>query len=243
VTLAFVLVAAGSLSARTVTAAEHRFWISAGGGAAFGTLGWSASPTWEQYREPAELEARHEAAPGPAFEAALGVRVLPRVSVRAVFGWSQRDMNAQLEARIPHPFYFERPRPLEGEAPGLEYRELASYLDVAWRLLMGRIELAVFGGVGLVRVESDLVERVEYAEEYPYDEVAFRTAITGHAQSDASVGWTAGAAVSHALGSRLGLALEARYSRARVELALLGGEPTPVNAGGLKVIATLRVGF
>jgi hypothetical protein len=163
--------------------------------------------------------------------------------VRAAFGWSRRDTGARVEARIPHPFHFERPRSLGTEVSGLEYRELASYLDVEWRPLVGRIELAVFGGVCLVRVEGDLVERVEYDEEYPYDEVAFGAAVSGRARSDAGVGWSMGAAVSHGLGSRLGLAVEARYSRARIELALTGGEPAPVDAGGLKVIVTLRLGF
>jgi hypothetical protein len=241
-TLAFVLVAA-SLPARTVTADELRFWLSAGGGAAVGTLHWTAISTWEVYQETAELEADYEAGVGPAFEAALGVRVLPRFGVRAAFGWSRRDTGARVGSRIPHPFHFERPRPLEAEVSGLEYRELASYFDVEWRPLVGRIELAVFGGVCLVRVEGDLVERVEYDEEYPFDEVTFRAAVTGRARSDAGVGWSAGAAVSHALGSRLSLAVEARYSRARVELALPGGEPVPVDAGGIKVIAALRVGF
>jgi hypothetical protein len=208
-----------------------------------GTLRWNTASAQEKYLETAELEARYEAGPGPALEAALGVRVLPRFGVRAAFGWSQRDTNARFVAHTPHPFHFERPRSLEGEASGLQYRELATYFDVEWRPLVGRVELAVFGGVCLVRVEADYVERVEYDEEYPYDEVSFRRTVTGRAQPDAAVGWSAGAAVSHALGPRLRLAVEARYTQAQVELDLTGGEPAPVDAGGLKLIAALRVGF
>jgi hypothetical protein len=241
-TLVLVVLAA-LLPARTVTADEPRIWLSAGGGAALGSLRWSTTAAWERYQEAAELEARYEAGLGPAFEAALGVRVLPRFGVRAAFGWSRRDTDAQFVARIPHPFYFERPRALDGEASGLEYRELASYLDLEWRPLMGRVELAVFGGVCLVRVESDLVGSVEYDEQYPYDEASFRQAVIGRVQSDAALGWSVGAAVSHALGARVRLAVETRYSQAQVELAPPDGEPAPVDAGGLKLIAALRVGF
>jgi hypothetical protein len=108
---------------------------------------------------------------------------------------------------------------------------------------MGRVELAVFGGVCLVRVESDLVENVEYDEQYPYDEVSFRRAVIGRVKSDAALGWSVGATVSHTLGARVRLAVETRYSQAQVELGLPDGEPAPVDAGGLKLIAALRVGF
>lgn len=241
-TLAIVLVAV-SLPSQTVTAEEQRFWLSAGGGAALGTLRWSTATSWEKYQEDAELEASYEAGLGPTVEATLGVRVLPRLGVRAAFGWSRRNTDARFVARIPHPFHFERPRALEGETSGLGYRELASYFDLEWRPFVGRFELAVFGGVCLVRVESDLVESVEYDEEYPYDEVSLRRGVIGRAQSDAAFGWSAGAAVSHPLGSRVRFALEARYSQAQVELTPTGGEPTSLDAGGLKLIAALQVGF
>jgi hypothetical protein len=49
--------------------------------------------------------------------------------------------------------------------------------------------------------------------------------------------------VSHALGRRLALGVEARYTRAGVDLARAGGDAVPVHAGGLRLIAVLSVGF
>ena len=241
-TLAFVLVAA-SLSARPGNADEHRFRVSVGGGAALGTVGWSATSNWEEHRETTELEADYEAGLGPAFEIGLGVRVTQRFGLRAAVSWSRRDADASVRARAPHPFFFDRPRGLETSVSGLEYRQLASHLDLEWRPLVGRTEIIVFGGVCFLRVEADLVERVEYDEEYPYDEISFHAAVTERARSDAAVGWSAGAEVSHALGRRVALGLLARYTRARVDLAPPGEDETLLDAGGFHLMATLSVGF
>jgi len=235
--------AVAALAPRAAGADDHRFRIGVGGGLALGTLGWSATSTWELTQETAELTADYQAGTGPAVEAMIGVRVTPRFGFRAAFGWSRRDTDAAFAASIPHPFFFDRPRAAFGEASGLDYRQLSSHLDVEWRPLVGRVALAVFGGVCLVRVEADLVERVEFDEQYPYDEATFRAAVTQRERSDAGVGWSAGASVSHALGRRMAIALEARYTRARVELALPGGAAVPLDAGGLQLIAALSVGF
>ena len=242
VTLVFVL-AAASLSARPADADDHRFRVMVGGGAALGTIGWSTTSTWEVHRETAELDADYEAGLGPAFEVGLGVRVSRAFGLRAAVSWSRRDAEASLQARIPHPFFFDRPRGLEAGVSSLEYRQLASHFDLEWRPVTGRLEVAVFGGVYLARVEADLIERVEHDEEYPFDEASFRTAVSERARSDAGVGWSAGAAVSHALGSRVALGVQARYTTARVDLVRAEGDAVPLDAGGFQLLATLSVGF
>ena len=238
-----IALAVTALAPRAAGAADHRFRIGVGGGLALGTLGWSATSTWEVAQETAELTADYGSGTGPAVEAMLGVRVTPSFGFRATFGWSRRDTEATIEAKVPHPFFFDRPRTVSGEVSGLEYKQLASYLDLEWRPLVGKVSAAVFGGVALVRVEADFVERVEFDDEFPYDEATFRAAVTQRGRSDAGVGWSAGASVSHALGSRVTIGLEARYTRANLELAFPDGASVPIDAGGLQLIAALGVGF
>jgi hypothetical protein len=241
-TLVFVL-AAALLSARPAGADEHRFRVRVGGGAALGTIGWSTVSTWEVHQETAELEADYEAGLGPAFEAGLDVRVSRAFGLRAAVSWSRRDADASLQARIPHPFFFDRPRGLEAGVSSLEYRQLASHFDLEWRPVTGRLEVALFGGVYLVRVEADLVERVEYDEDYPFDEVSFRTAVLERVRSDAGLGWSAGASVSHTLGSRVAFGVQARYTTARLDLVRVEGDAVPLDVGGVQLLATLSVGF
>ena len=239
-TLALALPA---LAPRAAGADDHRFRIGIGGGLALGTVSWSSTSTWEVAREPAELVADYDSGSGPAVEGMLGVRVTPSFGFRATFGWSQRDTDASIDATIPHPFFFDQPRSVSGQASGLEYSQLATCFDLEWRPLVGKVSVALFGGLALVRVEADFVERVEFDEEYPYDEATFRAATTQQGRSDAGVGWSAGASVSHALGTRVTLGLEGRYTRANLELALPGGTTAPIDAGGFQLIAGLAVGF
>jgi opacity protein-like surface antigen len=238
-----VALAATALAPRAADAADHRFRLGVGGGIALGSLGWSSTSTWDVTQETAELTADYDSGTGPAVEAMVGVWVTPSFGFRIAFGWSRRDTDATLTASLPHPFFFDRPRTVSGELSGLEYRQLASYLDLEWRPLVGPVSVAVFGGLALVRVEADFVERVEFDEQYPYDEATFRAAVTQRGRSDAGVGWSAGASVSHVLGSRVTIGLEARYTRANLELVLPGNATAPIEAGGLQLIAGLGVGF
>jgi hypothetical protein len=194
-------------------------------------------------REAAELTADYSSRTGPAVEAMLGVRVTPSFGFRVTFGWSRRDTDATIQAEVPHPFFFDRSRAISGQASGLEYRQLASHLDLEWRPLVGKVSIAVFGGVALVRVEADFIQQVEFDEQYPYDEATFRIAVTARGRSDAGVGWSAGASVSHALGARVTIGLEARYTQASLELVLPGDATAPIDAGGLQVVAGIAVGF
>jgi hypothetical protein len=221
----------------------RRVWLSLGGGAALGTIGWTGISSWEEYRETAELEADYEAGPGPALEAAVGVRVAPRFGLRAAFGWSSRDVDATVRAGIPHPLYFDRPRELSDQVTGLAYRQWAGHLDLEWRPVIGKLEVTLFGGVCLARIEADLVDRVEVDDEYPFDTVSLSSAVTRRVRSDPGTGWSAGAAVAHALGSRLSLGVQLRYTRVPLDLALDKGRTSSVEAGGLQLTAMLRVGL
>jgi hypothetical protein len=240
-----VALAMATLATPSPATAEEtrRVWLTVGGGAVLGTVDWTAASTWEQYQETAELEAAHEAGPGPALEAAVGVRLTSALGLRATFGWAQRDVDATLRALIPHPLYFDEARELSALAAGLSYRQWTGDLDLEWRPLVGTVEVTLFGGVSLARIEADMVEQVEVEETFPFDTVSFRSAVTRSVRSDPGVGWSAGVGVAHALGSRFGLGVQLRYTRVPLELGLEGSPTTSIDAGGLQLTAALHVGF
>jgi len=240
--LAAALVALAAFPA-AARAQQGRFVISAGGGLAFGSLGWQRAATWDVYQETARLDAEQDAASGGAFEGSLSFRIVPRVGVRATYAQSSRDGGATVRAEIPHPFFFDRTRAVTGELGGLEYKERDSYLDVELWPLTGRFEVVVFGGVAFVGVDADLVDRIEYSEEYPFDEATYRSAVTSSASSDGTVGWSAGAGVVYTLASHWGLSAQARYTKASVELSGADGTTTELDAGGWRAVGLVRFGF
>jgi hypothetical protein len=212
------------------------------GGAAALPLDWTTPATWTLYAETARLQAAQEAAAGPVVEGAVSFRFARRFGVAAAFGWSRRDGSATIEAELPHPLYLDRPRSVSGSASGLAYRQIATHLDLEWRPLLGKLELALFAGPSLLNVDTELVERVTPAEAYPYDTASFASALASASKSAESVGWNAGAAVSARVAAHLELGLQARYTRATPELTTSGGSVT-LTAGGLDVAAFLRLGF
>jgi len=219
------------------------FAVSFAGGVAAIPLTWQAPATWSLNAESARLEALQEAALGPAAEAAVSFRFARRFGVAAAFAWSRREGSAEVAAQLPHPFYLDRARAVNGTAGDLGYRQIASHLDLEWRPVRGRVELGLFAGPSFVRTDADLVERVEATEEYPYDEAVFESASASPSRSAASLGWNAGAALSGAVASRVDLGLQLRYTRANPELDAPGGSSFTLEAGGLDVTAFLRLRF
>lgn len=219
------------------------FTLSLGGGLAAGGLDWHARTGFTLYAEAARIDASHEAGSGPAFQAALGFRFSRRLGLTTVFAWSRRETAASIDASLPHPLYLDRPRSLQAEVDGLHHSELATHFDLEWRHVGGRVEATVFAGLTLLRAETDLVQRVEVNEEYPYDEVSLRSAAAASIRSDAALGWNAGGSLGLAIAARLVFGVEARFAQARVELSPAGSESFRIDAGGLQAVAFLRLRF
>jgi len=226
-----------------VSAPALAFWISVGGGLVAAPSGWSSSAAWTLHAETARLEAGHEGDAGPALEAALGFRFTRRLGIATALTWSRREEAAAVDALLPHPFHLDRPRPVAGTVEGLLHREVSAHLDLEVRPVTGRVEVILFAGASLVRVEADLVESVEATEEYPYDEAAFRSATTASRRSDPALGWNAGAAVAWAVAARLDLGAEARYVGAEAETDQPGGGTARLDAGGLAGTVFVRLRF
>jgi hypothetical protein len=238
-----LVVGAGVLASSAAAAERARYTLAVGGGVSAGTLDWSARSGFTLYAEQARIDASYAAGSGAALEATLGYRFSPRLGVAAAVGWSWRDSRATFVASLPHPLYLDRPRSLDARADGLDYRDLAMHLDLEWRAGGGCVEWALFAGPSLVRAETSLVESVEANEQYPYDEVSFRLAVTRSRRSAFALGWNAGGSLGLRIGARTVVGLQARYARAPVELAPPGSDAFRVEAGGLQVIGFLRLRF
>ena len=241
--LAAALAAPAPAPKPAATRHDTGFTVTFAGGVAAIPLTWQTSASWPLDAETARLEAAQEASLGPALEAAVSFRFSRRLGVSAAFGWARRDGRAEIEAQLPHPLYLGRPRTLNGATDGLGYLQVASHLDLEWRPVRGKVELTLFAGPSLLRVDADLVERVTASEAYPYDEAVFATAETASSGPASSLGWNAGMALAGAIAPKLDLGLQARYSSARPELDAPGGGSVTLEAGGLDLTAFLRLRF
>ena len=187
----------------------------------------------------AAVDYANDAAPG--FGAAIQVMLIPHLGVRAAFTYAKRDGDAHYEASFPHPLYFERHRTVSGDISALSYDETSGHLDVVLSTEAGPLDLAVFAGGSVVKVEAELLDSFTKTEAYPFDQTIV-TGVSRAAVSDTPFGFNAGAGVDWRFADHVGLGVQFFYSQAKAKLERPGGG-LEIDAGGAHVTGGIRFMF
>lgn len=175
----------------------------------------------------------------PGFEASGGLRVWRNLAVGAGVSLFSKNGSGAMTARVPHPFFFNQPRTITGDAAGLARGETAVHVQATWLLpLRQHWDLAIAAGPSWFSVNQDLIADVTVTQTYPYDTAAFAGATTVR-RSHAAAGFNAGADLTHRLRPRVGIGFGASFSRAAVRL----DDNTSVDAGGAHVGGGIRFRF
>jgi opacity protein-like surface antigen len=224
-------------------AETFRGYVSANGGYQATSTDFRDTVAFTEFLEEAQVESSYSVSTGPQLDVAGAVRLWRLVGVGVGVTRFSRTGGASVAAEIPHPFFFDRPRAIEGEASGLKREELAVHLQaVAFLPTPGRFSVALFGGPSLFSVKQGLVSRVEYNQEYPYDTAAFSGTRTDRA-SESNLGFNAGADVGFFLSRNVGVGGVIRFSRAAMELTSADGDSVTFDAGGFQAGGGLRLRF
>jgi hypothetical protein len=209
--------------------------------------------TFDVNREEGSTDTRYPIDGGPAVDAGLAVRLWRGLAAGVSVTSFMRDVDAAISARLPHPFFLNRHRELEGTARASR-TERGVHVQALYRLPLARaLTLTVSGGPSFVRVEQDvvapgadpaLVAGVRYDEAFPYDTVAFRSANVLQVSGSAS-GFHAGADVAWMFNRHVGVGGVVRYTAVSVDLDLPpnGSRRKSVDAGGSLAGGGLRLAF
>jgi hypothetical protein len=178
-----------------------------------------------------------------AFDGGVLVRVAGNFGVGFAVSSFNKDSNAAVTGTVPHPFFFNTPRPLSGTATGTERTELATHIQAAYIITSGRIDVAVSGGPSIFNVKQGLVSDVTYSDSYPFDSVTFTSATTTSV-SVTKLGFNVGADIGVRLSKNFGVGGLIRFSRASLAFPL-AGSATDVSsdAGGLNAGGGVRFFF
>ena len=194
-------------------------------------------------RTEADFTAGYGVGTGAVFDAGGGIRLASGLGYGVAVSRFEKLDTVAIDARVPHRFFFDRPRSLNGTEPDLTRLETAVHLEVRWFESMGEtVELAVFGGPTFFSLQQDLVTTIGYDHVYPYDEASFASASTSPASASA-VGFNAGVDIGFFFSEAVGLGAIIRYSGASVELPAGGESMVAVDAGGFHVGGGLRLRF
>jgi hypothetical protein len=217
-----------------------RFTAVVGGSLALAGSDFQGQRRFTEFVEEGRIDADYSRELGPGFEVGLEYRLAGRVGASASFNLLSRDASSAYEAAIPHPLYLGRPRHATGSLGGLSYDERAFHFDLFYRRDRGRLRYGVFAGATQVRVTSELLERVQYQQAYPFDEVQV-TAVPRGTFGGSALGFNAGAELGYVWRGRVGTLLMARYHRATVDVPQAIDDVVALKAGGLQVGVALRL--
>jgi hypothetical protein len=195
------------------------------------------------YAEAGSITANYGNSTGVAFDLMYGQPVWGTIGLGVGAAYHLRSQSAAVDARIPHPFYFNQLRAATFGTPALKGHEAALHVPVLWMPpAFGSIKVLVYGGPSIFSVSQTVVHDLTLREAYPYDTVAIAGAITED-RTGTVFGFHAGADVSYFFHRSIGVGGGARYSRATITFSNDAGSTTDGVAGGIEAVGGLRFRF
>jgi hypothetical protein len=195
------------------------------------------------YEETGSVSATYRAKSRTAPQVRGGVRVWRGLWLGAAFSRSSTSDRAAVSIDAPHPFFFDQPRHVTGESPDATRLETMVEIDAAWLVpLNRRVDLRLFAGPAIVRIQQDLVSDYAYTDTYPFDTIAFDHAALAR-KSTSTVGVVAGADLAVYVLRHLGVGVAARYTHASADLDTPLGARLRLETGGARIGGGLRVRF
>lgn len=180
-------------------------------------------------------------ATGFAIDGGARVRVTRALSVGAVGFLVSSNASGSLEAKVPHPFYFDQRRAISGDLSRLTHLERGVHVELAYPLSIAKgREITVFGGPSIINAKQALITDVKYSDSYPYDTATFTNADSTQV-SKTVVGVNAGADITWRLSRSVRGGALVRYTFANLSLSPASGNTVDMHAGGLQVAGSLRI--
>ena len=220
----------------------ERIWVSASGGIQSGGTGFDDAFERPLYTETERVTVEYPVKGGGLFAVQGGYRVWNRLTVGAGVTRYSRRADAHVNAQLPHPFFDNQFREVDGTTSALR-GETATHVLIGWmQPLSDRLRLILTAGPSFIDVEQTVVTEVEFSETYPYDTAEFTGATTRRA-TQRGTGFNAGADVTWMFSRRVGAGGLVQVTRARVQLDVAPDRAVRVDAGGVQAAAGIRFFF
>ena len=202
------------------------------------------SSPYTLHEEIGRFEVHYDFTKALAVDAGIAYHIAKRFGMGFTVSYVDKATTAEIEATVPHPFFFAFPRPATGIATGVKRREMGLHLQPQyWQPVSDRVLLRVYAGPTIFLLRQELVSGIVTEEAG----VTFhQVRIADHRSRGAgavTLGLNAGVEGSYLVTDRLGMGFDFRYSRGTKAVDLAGRVSTPVELGGLHFGGGLRVAF
>ena len=227
----------------------ERVHISVNGAFQTTTNDFSDRFEFERNIETGSTEVDYPVQGGFVFDAGGGYRLWKNLAAGVAVSYFTRSDSASTTSSFPHPFFFNQPRAVEGDATGVTRTETAVHVQAMYLVNPGgpggpggRLRVVLSGGPSFFTVEQDLVTEVTITETFPYDTATFASAQTSREKGSAPA-FNVGADVMWMFNRRFGVGGLVRFARTSVDLDAPGGRTVSVDAGGVYAGGGIRLLF
>jgi hypothetical protein len=199
--------------------------------------------TFEANAETGSFDAGYGVTTGLVIDATAGFRVRRQLGIAIGVSRATRTGIASVSADVPHPFFDNRDRRVQGEAADMSRTETGVHFQVYYDLRpRGAWRFRLFAGPSYVDVEQELVTEVHAIEIFPFDTAEFGSVTTGRV-SGSGIGFNGGIDAVRQLTRRIGAGGVVRYAGGSVDLDGPGSRGVSTDVGGLQAAVALRVLF
>lgn len=205
-------------------------------------LTFSEPSTFTSFVEEGRSNRDYDGGKGVVFEGGAIVSVFKELGVMGSVEIYRSDFDGAFEESLPHPLYFNEPRLVGGDLPGLDYEESALHIDAVYTRVIRSWTVDFFGGPTFFFTNTEVLDRVDITSSYPFDEAQV-SGTTKVKLDDDPIGFNAGGAVTYQLTDVVGIAVQGRFSRGSITIQREGGEGIDLDAGGFRIGAGIRLRF
>ncbi len=144
------------------TGESFRGFVSINGGYQASSTDFRNSIAITEFVEQGSVDSSYNVKAGPQLDVAGGARVWRSLGIGIGITRFSKSGTASVAGKIPHPFFFNQTRSVEGEAAGLKREELAFHIQ-AMAIVPGgeRLSLAVFAGPSFFNVKQGIVQKLQ----------------------------------------------------------------------------------
>ena len=222
---------------------DGRVFIDINGGLQATSTAFTDNIVFTEFVEQGDFDATYAVDSGSIIDIGGGVRLPMNLGIGIGFSRFEKSHDARVDARIPHPFFFNRDRSISGSAPNLTRMETAVHVQLRWFApSRSRVALSFFGGPTFFNVTQGLVTAVGFSQSYPFDVAVFTSAATNE-QSKSAVGYNVGADVGFFFSRHVGVGALVRFSGASIDLVAEDAGRVAVDTGGFHAGGGLRLRF
>lgn len=158
-------------------------------------------------------------------------------------GYHKRNHAATIDARIPHPYFYDTLRSATFTTGPLQSREAAfNFPAIFMPPALGPVKVLLFAGPSIFRLTQTQVRSILVTEVPPYDTVTIHDVTTEDIKGT-FWGYHAGADVAVFFTRSVGVGVGVRYSHAKINQFEQDAATTTGTAGGVSVVGGVRFRF